>query len=498
MTRALRFTSVFLIFALLQIPFLKADADRSLSSGRATYTDEGLYSAQVRNAITSSHFSLDESDGVIKAPLFAGANWVFARYFGDSMVTARTCMVLATTLLLALIASGSSVFARTVWIAVPLVFFSYYPFNYAHLDMAEFLCCLLILVSVGATEARLRGSSRWAIAGGALASACAYAVKIQYLYVAGIAPLAFLIAIGFRHLSGLPIGRRQWGDVGYAALLATIFGALFGCIWVLPYHELFLRVLTTQLGERVATTLSTVLLHSLRVILEPGRIWPTFALFFMGVYIITRQWRETTGLKIGREDWIASIAPLAAWLVLESHDLKLSYLPSRYLLSMYLALGMFGAVGLALISRSALKSMPRTISMIIAGTVVLVLSFNIIFYVDALYHRQYALYNAQSAFRESGNWRGKVVLGPWAAALFWGTGAITRPVWAGYFNDKDILNSQHPSAIVTEPDQQDSQMAFAHDGIQLPGTPNRTFRVGPWTVELFEVALGTSGRSFRQ
>jgi hypothetical protein len=486
--RGVLFILIFLGFALLQLPFVKADADSSLSRSRGIYTDEGLYSAQVRNALITGHLDLTEADGVIRAPLFAAVNWLSARFLADRMTIARTGVMLVAISVLAILASWCSHFARTIWIAFPFAFLSYYPFHYAHLDLAEFPCSIAILVCIAATGARLRGGANYTLVLGAIAAAVTYAIKIQYLYVAAIPPIAFFLAIVFRRSSGLPIARTQWFDLGGAALLSVIFASLFFVAWVVPNREMFVHAIEINFGQQ-ADWGSRVVVHNLQDLIRDMRIWPIFVLVMVGTAGLWWQWHTGAGSSRVPEEWIAGTAPLVAWLVVESHKLGLSYLPSRYLVSAYLAAGMLGAAGLSLTTWPAIKGAPRSAVMLVATLGALALALNVAYYVRSLRDRHYTILNAQTAFQASGKWRGKVVVGAWAPALFWGSGAITRPVWKGLYNDHDILARQHPAAIATEPDQSESGGAFAGDGIKLPPKADYKFDIGRWQVDVYEMSL---------
>ena len=483
--RGFLFVIIVLGFALLQLPFVKADADSSLSWSRGPYTDEGLYSAQVRNALVTGHLDLTEADGIMIEPLFEAVNWLSARFLADRMTTARTSVMLAAISGLTFLASWSGPFARTIWIAIPFVFLSYYPFHYAHLDMAEFPCSIAILFCIAATGARLRGGANYTLVLGAIAAAVTYAIKIQYLYVAAIPPTAFVLAIVIRHFSGLPIARTQWFDLGGAALCSVIFASLFFLAWVVPNRELFAHAIE-RIFEQQARLGSSVVLHNLHDLIRDVYIWPIFVLVMVGTAALWWQCHTGAGSSRVPEEWIASTAPLVAWLLLESHKLGLSYLPSRYLVSAYVAAGMLGAAALSLTTWPAIKGAPRSAVTLVAALGVLALGLNVAYYVRSLRDRHYTILDAQTAFQASGKWRGKVVVGPWAPALFWGSGAITRHVLKGY-NDRDILARQHPAAIVTEPDQSDSDGAFARDGIKLPPKVDYKFDIGPWRVDVYEM-----------
>jgi hypothetical protein len=464
---------------------VRADADSSLSWSRGPYGDEGLYSAQVRNALVTGQLDLAESDAVVKTPLFAAASWLIARFVGNTMEAARTALMLLTISILAVLGSSSGSFGRAICFAIPFVFLSYYPFHYAHLALAEFLCSVIILVCVAATSARLRGGSRWFLVLAAIAAATAYATKVQFFYVAAIPPAAFFFSIMLRFLSDLPVRRKEWIDLGSAILLTVSCACAFFLVWILPNRESFVEALATSLGQQSGGGNLSVVLFNLETLISDKHTWPIFALLFIGMTTLWRQWREGANDVGARQEWIATVAPLVAWLMLEAHKLSLGYLPSRYLVSLYLAIGMLGAAGLSLMKWQITNSRKTVLAVVVAVSVV-AFTANVLFFAESLRNRRYATHEAQAIFQKNGQWYGKVVIGPWAPMLFWGTGAITRPVWKG-LNDHDILARQKPAAIVSEPDQLDSDGAFASDGIRLPSKADFVINIAQWRVEVFEL-----------
>jgi len=109
----------------------------------------------------------------------------------------------------------------------------------------------------------------------------------------------------------------------------------------------------------------------------------------------------------------------------------------------------------------------------------------------AVSSRTYVIFDAQNILSKEESWAGRTVVGAWAASLFWGSDVITKPVWANYFNDRNIIERFDPVAIVMEPDQEDSAHALARDGIVLPGQPFIRLRIKKWDVYIYD--LGGSG-----
>jgi hypothetical protein len=115
----------------------------------------------------------------------------------------------------------------------------------------------------------------------------------------------------------------------------------------------------------------------------------------------------------------------------------------------------------------------------------LAVTLNAALYVKSLLDRHYVIDAVQSALAADGRWRGKLAMGPWAPTLFWGTGAVTKPIWHGAYNDRNIVARFNPSAIVTEPDQQDSSQALSADGVRLPTQPDLSLRVHSWNLQIY-------------
>src|SRR5436309_3150169 len=83
------FLYILLIF-ISHLPFINADPHVHIALNSVdAFTDEGLYSGQLRNFINQGHLNIQESDGILKAPLF---NMVLALplfLFGTHLSVAR-------------------------------------------------------------------------------------------------------------------------------------------------------------------------------------------------------------------------------------------------------------------------------------------------------------------------------------------------------------------------------------------------------------------------
>jgi hypothetical protein len=481
-----RFALIFIGLVLLQLPFLAADADPGMGFSRGPYVDEGLYTAQVRNAMVTGRLDLTESDGVLKNPLFTYGAWAVLAGFGDSMVTLRLALVIVCSLALALMAAGGGRSSRMLWLAIPFGFLSYFPFHYGHLALAEIPSSVAVLGAVVLLQRRLDGARAWTLGAAAVLLLIAYALKIQFAYTAAIPPITFAAALALRWLSRLPIERRLWTDLLASVVMAALLFALYLAVWVYPNRELFSAV-TSQVTGR-SSSLSQIPLAiatNLFVVLRQPGVWPVSLFLLLGLVAARRAWRESTGDPQARAVWIGLLAPPLVWWLLEMHKFTLHYLPSRYFVSMLVAVSVVAASALSMRRQPLfLRGSAGRDSMGLA-VLTLAMLINVGLYAKSWWVRAFDTHDTQQALRAEGRWAGKLAMGPWAPALFWGTGAITKPIWKDAYNDRDILKRFRPDAIVAEPDEGDSSQALTADGVKLPAQADKRLHIGHWSVNIY-------------
>ena len=480
----------------LQLPFLKADADLTLSWSRGPFTDEGLYTSQVRNALITGRLDLEESVGVMKEPLFSALEWLALRTFGDTMVVGRLAVMLLASLVLALLAGGASPFAWAVRIGIIVAGLGYFVFNYSHLAMAEVLSAVTVLAGLRLLFDRLQGAGGWTLVLAGLLMFLAYALKFQYVYVALVPALAFAIALVLDRFSGADRQARLASDLIASLVVAGGFAALYYAAWVAPLTEVFDRLVMNEVWSRAgqspggADTLH-VIAGNLRAIGLDYRNWPLLLPIPLALVLGVRGWTRSADEPSQRRQLIALLAPPTAWLLVELHKLALGYLPSRYLVPLYLALAMTCAAAMVGGWLSGQHRPLRVVRVLGVSVLVAVLAANLGFYVSAALGRTFQIHNAQTTFAADGRWRRRVVMGQWAPSLFWGTGAITLPIAPD--RDHAILARFRPTGLVAEVNQTDgsdaSAATFARDGIDLRALAAEAYlvRVAYWDIGVFRL-----------
>lgn len=145
---------IFLAYLLTQFPFLKADSDLAIASGsRGAWTDEGLYTAPIRNIINQGYNNFTKEHSILKTPyaivtpLYSIFLYPFFKLFGISLEMARLITVLFCTIFIFIIFHKKD--AKLIGIAFVLSTMMLNPIHqYTHLCLAEMYSTLLIIAAI--------------------------------------------------------------------------------------------------------------------------------------------------------------------------------------------------------------------------------------------------------------------------------------------------------------------------------------------------------------
>jgi hypothetical protein len=82
-----------------------------------------------------------------------------------------------------------------------------------------------------------------------------------------------------------------------------------------------------------------------------------------------------------------------------------------------------------------------------------------------------------------------VVIGTWAPSVTWLNKGACYPSWAVYTQGKDILKTFHPTFIVSEPDEADTDKAFFKSKIYLRTEQDSLTQteLGLWKVNVYRI-----------
>ena len=172
------------------------------------------------------------------------------------------------------------------------------------------------------------------------------------------------------------------------------------------------------------------------------------------------------------------------WILLESHKITLTYLPVRYLISFYAAMGLFISVMFVFYFNQN-KFLYKIIAFVF---LISCFAFNNYFYRQAFESRAYKVHEMNVFFKSIAK-KSDIVIGPWAPAFTWETKCTTFPIWTVYTENKNILEEYSPSFIVSEHDQNDSGEAFKNDNLNLNtiGDSLIQTQIGQWKINIYTV-----------
>jgi hypothetical protein len=178
---------------------------------------------------------------------------------------------------------------------------------------------------------------------------------------------------------------------------------------------------------------------------------------------------------------------LTCWLLVELHKLTMTYLPSRYLVSLFFCMGMIIVV--ALREMLVLSGTYKTTyaARIIVVLVVLLLGIQHLYDYASSWKRRTFSISAMDDYLSHYDFAERPVLGAWAPSACWKNTAITLPVWKDYFNDTAVFKQFTPRVIIAENDEGDSEKAFEsrHISLREHADSARTFLVNRWTVTIY-------------
>lgn len=461
-----------LVFLAAQVPFLQADPHRDVApTSRDAFTDEGLNTSQVINRVNHGRWGVNECDNLIKTPLFS--LWLFPGYgmFGTSNYVGHLWVLLGVVALLWFFSRRHPVLPWVAGVFVLLGLTQYHLFQYSRFTMAEVTASALVLAGLGCALrfGQSRRPAHWVWAGVFLWAAVF--TKNQFGYVLLLLP-AWGLAVQW-------VYGKLWSRHTRVVLAHSVFilvgGALlYYCVWYLPVKPTYDYVMGNQASGRLVP-----LSQFSEMVLQAKT-------FFVASY--TRAYACYTVLAAGlllfnfwlSKDKTYRLLSLLAllWAVFELHKFAMWFVPSRYLVPLLFAWGVFFSVQLVWAVQNALHRGP--LARLLAG---LALAGALALFVVNGYHggrlyreREFVMHETNLLLSRI-DFGGRPAMGPWAPALARETGARVLPVWHNYFNDKDVLQKYNPKVIVSEWDEGDSDGAYRKQGINLAQLADSTREV---------------------
>ncbi|MHC1706847.1 MAG: hypothetical protein AB9842_04905 [Bacteroidales bacterium] len=465
-----------LLFA-CHFPYLTADPDTITDiHTRGAWTDEGLYSSQIRNYLIDGDFNLKESSTFVRGPLFNILQLPFFYVLGNHRLVGRI-LVLLITFLVPLLFLKLKDMETFTFFAILVVFGQFHIFHFCHYALAEMLCIDMIFISLffflkSQADKSPFGHRVWFILIASLSIFIAYALKIQYIYAAAILPVTLFIMAFFAGKER----EEAFQLFGYSLIFSLILIGIYA-LWYVANKDFYNYVMLNEVQGRYPSRLGdfySIIKFNFNYFLwvrELKSLW--IALPIAGLIVLWQRHSRKTEKRYFAL-WMFSIV----WIVFELHKLPMSYLPNRYLLPLYFASGLLIAQGL-----SSLYSRSSSFSLIAILFGLLFLGLNLPYLYKTYQNRTYDL-DRLNEYLSKYEYDGSYGMGSWATASSWGTDMKTLPVWRDYFNAKDPLRTVKPTLVITEFNESESDKAYASQGIDLRAVSDSVREFPVWRYKV--------------
>lgn len=479
---------IVITYFILQVPFLTADPETNVEPlMRGAWTDEGLYSSQIRNLIDHGHFDIKENTTFIRGPVYNIIQAPFYFVFGTSFLVNRLIVLLITIFVLYLFLREEKLRNFGIFLTL-FAFLQFRVFHFAHFGMPEMICVDFVLLSLyfllKMIDLQNEKKKIWMTFYSSLFLFLCYTSKIQYLYVSAILPATMFFISLADSFKEKEIRWDQYKIFIYSLFFSIVLAAVYYIIWYLPNKEFYDYIMKSETGGRYSNTFKEIRLtaqFNYEHVLWVKELKAFIAHFYIvltvaAVFFIIK--RKRTPLSI-----IALFSII--WVVIEIHKIPGIYIPYRYLISMFFAAGVFIA---SVYSAFAFHFKKMAILIFIIAIIFGIYNFN--YYFDSVRSRTYCLTSVND-YMARYDLKNKSVIGPWASSVCWKSKSTTFPVWNKYLNWEDPIKKFKPVAIVSEIGETDSDLAYKSQGIILDSISDscRVFNVWNTKIGIFWVNL---------
>lgn len=457
---------------LLHLPFIDADPNMLHSTGRGAFTDEGLYTAQARNFIHQGIWDTNNSDALVKTPLFQAYLLIPFLVFGTKIYVARLCVLLTSVFLFIFICKKYH-YTLLAYIGLAFVFCQFYIFQYLQFSMAEMLSVVCVFVAlVIANHAVINKSYKqlfWAV----LVINGSFYLKIQFINSLVIIPFyLFILWVSSKNQKNV-LGKM----FGWSLCFNLIFVIGFCIIWYLPNFKIINYVINEQAKAKF-TPFCVWPIRAQELIKQyfwSAYTWPWSIVILLVIAVSVSQFKT---LKESKYKHLLSL--VAIWVLIESQKLTMHYAPSRYFIALYFGLGIFCTICLTVWLSSNFSKWKFGVVLVL---LCLVNSGGIY---TLLSTRTFAMRQIDNYLALS-NFSNKVILGTWAASVSWQTNARTLPIWDNYFNYQKPLELYKPKLLILEQNEIDCDHLFERNQINLAQISDSvtSFQIGNWPINLY-------------
>jgi hypothetical protein len=483
-----------LIF-IFQLPFINADPDAYLSFGRGVWTDPGLYTAQLKSFLINGDWLMENSPCLLITPLYSLILLLPSLIFGNSLLVIKiTNLVLFLTIITLSIKTDKRLIP--VFFIFFLIFsFQFQIFHFLHIGLVETIIaacfCLLFSISISEEDGHVMRFLNKKVLFVSLITFVIFLFKIQYAYVFVLYPLYLLLSV------------LVAGNIKEALIKCVNFGihslvllGLYLLSWIKPNDVFFIKTFSKLDSSKYYPFSELIfgLNKNLKINFFCWESKPHFYVFIVCLFVSVIFLSQKETPKLAKK----SILFFYAWLLLESTKLFQIYLPTRYVLSMYVVMGIFSSLNIyfvflwlkAMLLNKQYVSWKWIPVLAVFALGIKIFFKNLIVLNRSLNERTYKIYNANQYFKASKLNNG-LILGSWGATLTSGTNYTSLPVWHNYFNCGNKNQQQlNPVAIISEVDQNESIYCYEmHDNLMLSSFDSiRDLKIGEWDMKVYWVS----------
>jgi len=521
-----------LALLLLHLPFLEADPDGRLAKLVGPFSDEGLYTIQLRNWLDHNYWVQNDFSPVVLSPLFNLLLLPFFYFFGTHLIVARLVVLLFTLLTFGVFArlparsytqAGHKQWRSFVLILGLLTFTQFHVFHFSHFCMAEILAIDFIFLGLYSLIRWHEKRTGWGwLFLAVLFVSLSYYVKIMFIYTIFLVPAYFLLKTVKMSLRGRSpkqslyslkrllrsvrndrfkmitqiknitlrvttrrVGLHRFRPFVFTTIISCVFLGIYLLGWYVPHWAYFDFIWTSLVVERLPTislekVWELIVLirnnYELLFLVEEWQVyWWTFGIALpLGLWLLLK--RKTLDNALLPTVIVFSLI----WILAEMPKIGLSYIPPRYFISLYFAISLFIAATLAsLFSRQVIWKI--AVVVVVAG----MLLSNMRWYVRSYQERTFDLKKVNASLAKI-DWGERPFMGPFAASLSWQSKALALPIWHRYVNYDQVWERFGPRAIVEFKGEEDLEHAFFLQGFDLAKCADSIWH---FRINNFELAL---------
>jgi len=235
---------IIILYFFLHFPFLTSDPDTMVDPFmRHAWTDEGLYSSQIRNYVDHGSFDIQENSTFVRGPLFNIIQYPFFSIFGTNLIVGRLIVLLFTVFILFLFLHHPKLRNFGFYMLL-FALLEYHIFQFTHYSMAELMCIDFILLGLYflflSRQYEHVKKKNLMIFLSTFFMFCSYCTKVQFLYVGAIVPATLFFLSLNTSLYKKNVEIKNFYPFFWSMAFSAFFAGLYYFAWFLPNKDFYI------------------------------------------------------------------------------------------------------------------------------------------------------------------------------------------------------------------------------------------------------------------